>query len=99
MNSIKMAKNEEIDELADFYKMFADKTRLAILLALEQKELCVYELSDLLDRSQSAISHQLRLLKQTRLVKNRQSGKHVYYSLDDDHIELIVKAGFDHIRE
>ena len=90
---------EDIYDLADFYKMFSDSTRLKILLALGKGELCVSEISNVLEMGQSAISHQLRLLKQARLVRNRREGKVIYYSLDDEHISEIINSGLDHIME
>lgn len=94
-----LPKDEDIYDLADFYKLFADSTRLKILIALEEEELCVSDLATILDMGQSAISHQLRVLKQGRLVKNRRDGKVIYYQLDDDHIKEIISSGLDHIRE
>lgn len=90
---------EDIYDLADFYKMFSDSTRLKILLTLGEGELCVSDLSNVLDMGQSAISHQLRLLKHARLVRNRREGKVIYYSLDDEHISEIINSGLDHIME
>ncbi|MDO5017962.1 MAG: metalloregulator ArsR/SmtB family transcription factor [Lagierella massiliensis] len=90
---------EDIYDLADFYKMFSDSTRLKILLVLGKKELCVSDLSKVIGAGQSAVSHQLRLLKKERLVKNRREGKVIYYSLDDDHIKGIIDSGLDHIME
>lgn len=90
---------EDIYDLADFYKMFSDSTRLKILLTLGEGELCVSDLSNVLEMGQSAISHQLRLLKQARLVRNRREGKVIYYSLDDEHISEIINSGLDHIME
>lgn len=92
--------NEELlYDLADFYKVFADSTRIKILYALLQSEMCVCDLAQLLSASQSAISHQLRMLKQMKLVKYRKEGKQVFYSLSDDHIENILNQGFEHILE
>lgn len=90
---------EDVKKLTNFFKIFADSTRIKILLALGKKELCVCDLSAILDMSQSAISHQLRTLKKERLVKNRRDGKVVYYSLDDDHITEIIQSGYNHIKE
>ena len=84
---------------ADFFKAFADKTRLRILCALSLHELCVCDIAELLGMTQSAISHQLRFLKQSRLVKNRKDGKTVFYSLNDDHISSILAQGLEHIQE
>ena len=91
---------EEITSAAsDFFKAFSDKTRLRILTALVTQELCVCDIADLLGMSQSAISHQLRFLKQARLVKSRKSGKTVYYALCDDHIQTILAQGIAHVQE
>ncbi len=84
---------------SDFFKAFSDKTRLRILCALQCAELCVCDIAVLLGMSQSAISHQLRFLKQARLVKSRKSGKTVYYTLCDDHIQIILAQGIAHVQE
>jgi len=92
--------NEEVlYDLADLFKAFSDSTRIKILYALFQEELCVCDLAALLDMTQSAISHQLRVLKGNRLVKFRRDGKVIYYSLADDHIKHIFNEGFKHILE
>lgn len=91
--------DEEIYDLADFFKMFGDSTRLKILSSLAMAELCVSDLSNFLEMSHSAISHQLRILKQAKLVRNRREGKVVYYSLNDQHIYEIIRTGFIHINE
>ena len=91
---------EEITTAAsDFFKAFSDKTRLRILAALVSAELCVCDIASLLNMSQSAISHQLRFLKQARLVKSRKNGKTVYYALCDDHIQTILAQGIAHVQE
>jgi len=89
----------EIYDLADFYKVFGDSTRLKILITLMDKECSVTELTQKIGAEQSAISHQLRVLKQTKFVKSRKYGKMVLYSLADDHINTIICTGFEHIRE
>ncbi len=94
-----MPAGEELKELADFFKVFADATRIKILSVLLQSELCVCDLAGILNMTQSAISHQLRILKQMKLVKNRREGKTVFYSLADGHIETILSQGMEHIRE
>lgn len=94
-----MPSDDEIYELAELYKLFADPTRLKIMMALNDRELCVCDISDILGMSQSAISHQLRVLKQGRLVKFRKEGKAAYYSLDDNHIHEIISCGKEHIEE
>ncbi len=95
----KMPPEEELQELADFFKVFGDVTRLKILNALLCAEMCVYDIANLLGSSQSAISHQLRVLKQMGLVKNRREGKTIFYALADAHIVTILSQGLDHIEE
>ena len=90
---------EEIVDLAEFFKIFGDATRLKILYVLYGSEMCVYDIAAFLGMTQSAISHQLRVLKQLDLVKYRRDGKTVYYSLADDHIVTILRTGLDHIEE
>ena len=90
---------EDLQELAGFYKVFSDPTRLKILYVLFQEEMCVCDIAMLLGMTQSAISHQLRTLKQLKLVKNRREGKTVFYSLVDGHIETILAQGMAHIKE
>ncbi|MGF9700767.1 MULTISPECIES: ArsR/SmtB family transcription factor [Paenibacillus] len=89
---------ETSSEMADWFKAFSDPTRLRIIDALLQKELCVHDLTVLLDMGQSAISHQLRSLRNMRIVKRRKEGKTVYYSLDDTHIEQIFLQTLQHIK-
>lgn len=83
--------------LSELFKSFGDQTRLKILFALSEKEMCVCDLAALLEMSQSAISHQLRVLRNVRLVKHQKEGKVVYYSLDDEHVKEIVRQGLDHV--
>lgn len=90
---------EELQDLGEFFKVFGDVTRLKILYVLLCSEMCVYDIAALLNMSQSAISHQLRVLKQMDLVKNRREGKTIFYSLADDHIVSILSQGLDHIEE
>ena len=92
-----MPAEETLKELADFYKVFGDATRVKILFVLLQAEMCVCDLAETLGMTQSAISHQLRVLKQMKLVKNRRDGKTVYYSLADGHIQNIISQGMEHI--
>ena len=100
-----MAKNtgipteEELYDLAELFKVFGDSTRIRILFQLFDKELSVGELADLLNMNQSAVSHQLKVLKQAKLVKNRRDGKSILYSLDDEHVRTIIAMGIDHIEE
>ncbi len=95
----KIPQDEMIYDLAEFFKVFADSTRMKIIYALMENELCVCDIANIVQTTQSAISHQLRLLKQAKLVKFRKEGKVVYYSLDDDHISQIVRKGREHIEE
>lgn len=97
--AIKMPEEDDLFDLAEFFKVFGDSTRIRILSALSYSEMCVCDIASLLKMTQSAISHQLRVLKNARLVKNRREGKVVYYSLDDSHIQDIMAEGLDHIRE
>ncbi len=89
----------ELYELAEVFKLFGDTTRIRILWALFEAEMCVCDIASLLGMSQSSISHQLRLLKQARLVKFRRDGKTVYYSLDDEHVKRIFDQGLIHVSE
>ena len=95
----KMPQEETLYDLAELFKVFGDSTRIKILWALDEAEMCVCDIAVLLDMTQSAISHQLRVLKQTNLVKNRREGKVVYYSLVDDHVRKIFDQGLIHINE
>jgi len=92
-------KDGEVEDLAQFYKIFGDPTRLKILHTLYNTEMCVGELAEKLSMEQSAISHQLRVLKQIKLVVARRDGKQMVYSLADDHIAQILMMGLEHIRE
>lgn len=94
-----MPSEEILERLAEFYKVFGDVTRIKILCVLFQSELCVCDLAEVTGMTQSAISHQLRVLKQMQLVKNRREGKTVYYSLADAHIQSILNQGMEHIAE
>jgi len=90
---------ESLSDLAELYKLFGDPTRLKILMSLAQHELCVCDLAALIEMSQSAVSHQLRVLKQGRLVKSRREGKSIFYSLADDHVHSVLAQGMEHISE
>lgn len=95
-----MPEDDVIYDLAEFFKVFADSTRMKIIYSLLlENELCVCDIANIVKTTQSAISHQLRILKQSKLVKFRKVGKEVFYSLDDEHIEEIVKKGREHIEE
>lgn len=94
-----LPKEETLYDLAELFKVFGDSTRIKILCTLFEAEMCVCDMAALLNMTQSAISHQLRVLKQARLVKFRRDGKVVYYSLDDEHIKHIFDEGLNHIME
>ena len=94
-----MPMEEDLYDLAETFKVFGDTTRIKILYALFASEMCVCDIAALLNMTQSAISHQLRVLKQARLVRYRKEGKIVYYSLDDEHIKQIFDQGLIHIKE
>lgn len=91
--------DELIADLSDMFKIFGDQTRVKILMALESGELCVCDIAAVMDMSQSAISHQLRVLKQSNIVKTRREGKVVYYSISDDHVKDIFDIAMVHIQE
>ena len=94
-----MPGDETLYDLADLFRIFADSTRIKILYVLYGSEMCVCDIAQLLGMTQSAISHQLRALKQAKLVKNRRDGKTVFYSLADDHVRTIINQGMDHVTE
>lgn len=94
-----MPEEDKLYDLADLFKIFSDSTRIKILYVLLCSEMCVCDIAQLLGMTQSAISHQLRVLKQSRLVKSRRDGKTIFYSLSDDHIEHILSQGFEHVSE
>ena len=90
---------EKLNDLAELFKMFGDSTRISILYVLFDRELCVGDIAAALGMGQSAISHQLRLLKTAGLVRSRRDGKTVYYALDDSHVHDIFKLGYEHVNE
>ena len=94
-----MPREEELYDLAELFKVFGDSTRIRILYTLFESEMCVCDIAQVLGMTQSAISHQLRVLKQNQLVKFRREGKTIYYSLADEHVTTIINQGMDHIRE
>lgn len=101
-NSVKKAKLHELDDttcmrLAEIFKLLGDPTRIRILALLSSSELCVCDIAEALGMGQSAISHQLRLLRATRLVKFRKEGKEAFYSLDDDHVVKLMHQGLEHV--
>ncbi|MCI8404236.1 MAG: helix-turn-helix transcriptional regulator [Clostridia bacterium] len=91
--------DETTTRLSEMFKIFGDNTRIRILWALFDKELCVYDIANVLSMSQSAISHQLKTLKQARLIKSRREGKNSFYSIDDDHVKKIIEQMLIHIEE
>lgn len=94
-----MPPEEELDSLAGLFKVFGDATRIRILFVLFEAEVCVCDLARTLNMTQSAVSHQLRILKQSHLVKNRREGKSIFYSLADEHVRTIIAQGREHILE
>ncbi len=90
---------EILDQIAELFKGFADPTRVHILSLLARQELCVTDIADAVELSQSAISHQLRMLKQMHLIKYRREGKNLLYSLADDHVKTILEMGLEHVME
>lgn len=90
---------EKLYDLAELFKIFGDSTRIRILFVLFEHEVNVTDLSDALEMNQSAISHQLKILKQSKLIKSRRDGKQIFYSLADDHVATIIKMGVEHIEE
>ena len=94
-----LPQDETLSDLADLYKIFGDTTRIKILYVLFETELCVCDIAQVLDMTQSAISHQLRLLKASKLVKFRREGKTIFYSLADEHVRTIIDMGMEHLCE
>jgi ArsR family transcriptional regulator len=94
-----MPSEEDLYDLAELFKVFGDTTRIKILCALVEAEMCVCDIAALLNMTQSSISHQLRILKQARLVRYRRDGKVVYYSIDDEHVKQIFDQGLIHLKE
>lgn len=94
-----MISEDNIYNLAELFKVFGDSTRIRILLLLQEKEANVNEIANELNMNQSAISHQLKNLKQSKLIKNRREGQTIYYSLDDDHVYKIIEMGLAHVEE
>ena len=94
-----MPNDETLQDLGDLFKVFGDTTRIKIMYALHEDEMCVCAIAELLNMTQSAISHQLKTLKDANLVKGRRDGKTIYYRLADDHVKSIIAEGYDHINE
>ncbi len=95
----KMPREEELYDLAELFKVFGDSTRIRILFVLFEAEVCVCDLAEHLQMTQSAVSHQLKILKQNKLVKSRREGKSIFYSLADAHVRTIIDQGLEHIEE
>lgn len=95
----KMPTDEVLCDLAELFKVFGDSTRVKILYALFEHEMCVCDIAELISMTQSAVSHQLRILKHSRLVKSRRAGKSVFYSLNDSHIQMIFNQALEHVME
>lgn len=95
----KQPEEEELYDLAELFKVFGDSTRIRILYALFETELCVGDMAQILNLSQSAVSHQLKILKDAKLVKFRREGKIIFYALDDEHVRTILSMGMEHIEE
>lgn len=95
----KLPSDDKIYDLAELFKVFGDSTRTKILSALEISPLCVCDIASCLNMTKSAVSHQLRILRQAKLVKSKKNGKEVIYSLDDNHVSLIFECGLNHINE
>jgi ArsR family transcriptional regulator len=93
------ASEEDMFDLADLFKIFGDSTRIKIIYLIYKRKLCVNEIAVALNMTNSAVSHQLKNLKQSRLVKSEKQGKEVYYTLEDEHIEKIFKLSLEHIEE
>ena len=95
----RMPDEDELYDLAELFKVFGDSTRIRILTPLYGEEMCVCDIAEALNMNQSAVSHQLRVLKNAKLIKNRKDGKMVFYSLADDHVSTILAMGLEHIEE
>lgn len=91
--------DEILYDLAELFKVFGDSTRIKILYSMFENELCVNDIARLLNLSQSSVSHQLRILKTSKLVKFRREGKSIFYSLDDEHVRAIISMGMEHVEE
>ena len=94
-----MPSDETVDDLANFFKIFGDGTRVKILLALDSGEMCVCDISETLGMSMSATSHQLRMLREAHLVSSRREGKNIFYSLCDDHVRVVLETAVEHLSE
>lgn len=97
--SVFMPDPETVEQLADFFKIFGDGTRVKIMLALDAGEMCVCDISETLGMSMSAVSHQLRMLRDAHLVTSRREGRSIYYSLCDDHVKTVLETALEHVGE
>lgn len=97
--AMEMPDEEKLYDLAELFKVFGDTTRIKLLYTLYKSEMCVCDIAEILNMTQSAISHQLKVLKQAKLVRNRRDGKQVLYSLDDTHVASIMSIGLEHVSE
>ena len=98
-NKMRMPAENELYDLAELFKVFGDSTRIRILFVLHEGEVCVQDIADALQMTQSAVSHQLKILKQSKLVGSRREGKQIFYFLADDHVLSIIDLGLEHLRE
>ncbi|MDY0133149.1 MAG: metalloregulator ArsR/SmtB family transcription factor [Desulforegulaceae bacterium] len=95
----KLKDTEDLFSLAELFKVLGDPTRIKILDALSNSELCVCDIAEIMEMGSSAVSHQLRVLRAAKIVKFRRNGKNVIYSLDDDHVSFLIKTGLEHVQE
>ena len=91
--------DEDLNDLSELFKVFGDSTRIRILFVLHGEEMCVKDIAERLDMTQSEVSHQLKILKQAKLIKNRREGKQIFYALSDDHVHSIITLGLEHVQE
>ena len=98
-DKMKLPDENELYDLAELFKVFGDSTRIRILFVLHEGEVCVQDIADALQMTQSAVSHQLKILKQSKLVGSRREGKQIFYFLADDHVLSIIDLGLEHLRE
>ncbi len=96
---MKIKDENELYDLAELFKVFGDSTRIRILFSLFEEERCVSDIAQTLTMTQSAVSHQLKILKQSKLIKSRRDGKQIYYALADDHVRSIIDQGLEHVEE
>ena len=97
--NINIDNNDKINEMCDFFKALSDPTRMKIVLTISSGEICVNDIAAKINMTKSAVSHQLAYLKRLRLIKNRKEGKEVFYSLDDEHVNLLINSAWEHVNE